>query len=97
MATYPPPPRLRTAPPLPAAPSTSPVPCRAGPSSKAARCPAGSAGFPPFTGGPFRYIDRIGVSKYVDTLNQLADKHGERFKPAPLLVDYAKAGRKFYP
>jgi hypothetical protein len=37
------------------------------------------------------------VSKYVDTLNQLADKHGERFKPAPLLVDYAKAGRKFYP
>ena len=57
----------------------------------------GGAGFPPFTGGPFRHIDRIGVSKYVDTLNQLADKHGERFKPAPLLVDYAKTGRKFYP
>ncbi len=55
------------------------------------------AGFPPFSGGPFRHIDRVGVSKYVDTLNQLADKHGERFKPAPLLVDYAKAGRKFYP
>ena len=55
------------------------------------------AGFPPFSGGPFRHIDRIGVSKYVDTLNQLADKHGDRFRPAPLLVDYAKAGRKFYP
>jgi 3-hydroxyacyl-CoA dehydrogenase len=55
------------------------------------------AGFPPFTGGPFRYIDRIGAAKYVDQLNQLADKYGSRFKPAQLLVDYAKANRKFHP
>jgi len=54
-------------------------------------------GFPPFTGGPFRYIDRIGAQKYVDTLNQLADRHGARFKPAPLLVDMAKSGKKFHP
>ncbi|EKX32693.1 hypothetical protein GUITHDRAFT_121133 [Guillardia theta CCMP2712] len=54
-------------------------------------------GFPPFTGGPkFRYVDRIGVSKYVDELNRLADKHGARFSPAPLLVDMAKQGKKFH-
>jgi len=54
-------------------------------------------GFPPFTGGPFRYIDSIGTSKYVDQLNRLADQHGPRFAPAPLLVDMAKTNKKFHP
>mmetsp|Transcript_2341 Transcript_2341/g.6231 ORF Transcript_2341/g.6231 Transcript_2341/m.6231 type:complete len:389 (+) Transcript_2341:63-1229(+) len=53
-------------------------------------------GFPPFSGGPFRYIDRIGVAKYTDQLNRLADKYGPRFQPAPLLVDMAKTGKKFH-
>ena len=53
-------------------------------------------GFPPFTGGPFRYVDSVGSAKYVDQLNRLAEQHGERFKPAPLLVDMAKTNKKFH-
>ncbi|HMZ68518.1 MAG TPA: 3-hydroxyacyl-CoA dehydrogenase NAD-binding domain-containing protein [Chitinophagales bacterium] len=53
-------------------------------------------GFPPFRGGPFRYIDSLGAAKTVDILNDLASKYGERFDPAQILIDYAKAGKKFY-
>lgn len=53
-------------------------------------------GFPPFRGGPFRYIDTLGAQKVVDILNDLTTKHGARFKPAQILVDYAKSGKKFY-
>lgn len=54
-------------------------------------------GFPPFRGGPFRYIDAEGASKVVDTFQRLAAKHGPRFKPAQILVDQAKSNAKFYP
>ena len=53
-------------------------------------------GFPPFRGGPFRYIDTLGAQQVVDILNDLATKHGARFKPAQILLDYAKSGKKFY-
>ena len=53
-------------------------------------------GFPPFRGGPFRYVDTLGAQQVVDILNDLASKHGARFKPAQILVDYAKSGKKFY-
>lgn len=53
-------------------------------------------GFPPFKGGPFRYIDNIGVSKIVSTLNELKDKHGIRFTPATILEEYAKNNKNFY-
>lgn len=53
-------------------------------------------GFPPFRGGPFRYIDSLGAQKVVDILNDLTVRFGERFEPAQILVDYAKAGKKFY-
>lgn len=58
-------------------------------------------GFLPFTGGPFRYIDRMGVSAFVDRLNALRDLHGPRFEPAPILVKMAKSKaakrQRFYP
>lgn len=54
-------------------------------------------GFPPFTGGPFRYIDREGAAKILALMDDLTAKYGARFKPAQLLRDYAKEGRKFYP
>lgn len=53
-------------------------------------------GFPPFRGGPFRYVDSCGPQKIVDTFNRLAQKHGGRFKPAQILVDLAKENGKFY-
>jgi len=53
-------------------------------------------GFPPFTGGPFRYLDFAGMDNVVDRMNQFADEIDVRFKPAPLLVDMAKSGKKFY-
>jgi len=53
-------------------------------------------GFPPFLGGPFRYVDSVGVDKIVSQLNFLQEKYGERFKPAKLLVDMAEKGERFY-
>lgn len=53
-------------------------------------------GFPPFLGGPFRLVDRIGTSKYADMLKGFADKYGDQFAPAPLLLDMAKANKKFH-
>ncbi len=53
-------------------------------------------GFPPFLGGPFRYMDSIGASEVVNKLEALKVLHGERFTPAPALVDLAKSERGFY-
>ncbi len=53
-------------------------------------------GFPPFRGGPFRYMDSLGAQKTVDILRDLAAKYGARFEPAQIIVDYANAGKKFY-
>lgn len=54
-------------------------------------------GFPPFRGGPFHYIDQIGANHFVDTMNRLRDESGTGFEPAPILVSYAKEGKKFFP
>lgn len=54
-------------------------------------------GFPPFTGGPFRYVDHIGAQLVVDKLNTFTEQFGPRFKPAIILSDLAKSGQRFYP
>ncbi|HKP76721.1 MAG TPA: 3-hydroxyacyl-CoA dehydrogenase NAD-binding domain-containing protein, partial [Longimicrobiaceae bacterium] len=54
-------------------------------------------GFPPFRGGPFWYVDAVGAADVLQRLRALEAKHGKRFAPAKLLVDYAEAGRKFFP
>ncbi|HLR24683.1 MAG TPA: 3-hydroxyacyl-CoA dehydrogenase family protein, partial [Fodinibius sp.] len=53
-------------------------------------------GFPPFLGGPFRYIDREGAGTIVDRLENFQSGHGPRFKPADILEDHAASGEKFY-
>lgn len=53
-------------------------------------------GFAPFTGGPFSYMDTIGLAKVVAELDALAQKHGERFNPPKLLRDMAAKGETFY-
>ncbi len=54
-------------------------------------------GFPPFRGGPFRYIDSVGADEVVRRLEDLHGRFSARFAPAELLVDMARARRRFYP
>jgi 3-hydroxyacyl-CoA dehydrogenase/enoyl-CoA hydratase/3-hydroxybutyryl-CoA epimerase len=54
-------------------------------------------GFPAFRGGPLRLIDDIGASKVVSTLHELEDQYGDRFRPAPALVEMARQGGRYYP
>ncbi len=53
-------------------------------------------GYPPFLGGPFRYIDAKGAKTVLDELDKLVNGHGERFKPAPILEDHIKSNKPFY-
>ncbi len=53
-------------------------------------------GFPPFLGGPFRYIDRLTPAVVLSTLEELEQKHGARFTPAQIIRDYAEKNKKFY-
>lgn len=53
-------------------------------------------GFPPFFGGPFRYMDSMGTTKVTEKLNQLADKYGEKYLPCERLVEMAKRNERFY-
>ena len=53
-------------------------------------------GFPPFLGGPFRYADSMGPAELLRRLEHFQDKYGERFTPAPALVEAVKAHRTFH-
>lgn len=53
-------------------------------------------GFPPFTGGPFRYMDRVGIVEIVKDMERLQKTCGNRFKPADILVRMALKNGKFY-
>lgn len=53
-------------------------------------------GFPPFTGGPFRYIDAVGAKNLVDKMNRLAETVSPLYKPAGLLIEMAAGNKKFY-
>ncbi|MCA3901637.1 fatty acid oxidation complex subunit alpha FadJ [Vibrio vulnificus] len=53
-------------------------------------------GFPPFLGGPFRYMDQFGLKKLVEKMNQFAEKYGDRFAPCDGLLTRAGEGRRFY-
>ena len=53
-------------------------------------------GFAPFRGGPFRYLDQVGVANYVDMMHGFADKYGPQFEPCQLLQDYAATNKKFH-
>ncbi|MEI8655762.1 MULTISPECIES: fatty acid oxidation complex subunit alpha FadJ [Vibrio] len=53
-------------------------------------------GFPPFLGGPFRYMDHIGLPKLVEMMNKHAEKYGDRFAPCDGLLTRAGVGETFY-
>ena len=53
-------------------------------------------GFAPYTGGALSYIDGIGAADFVALCDDLASRHGDHFKPTPLLKDMATKGDSFY-
>ncbi len=53
-------------------------------------------GFPPFLGGPFRFINAQGADRLTERLTHYRDQLGERFMPAPAFFDLAKQGIGFY-
>jgi len=54
-------------------------------------------GFPPFRGGPFRYVDAVGVEEILSKLQAFDGRFPGRFTPADVLVDMAHAHKRFYP
>ncbi|KAL4105072.1 hypothetical protein QTP88_020347 [Uroleucon formosanum] len=55
-------------------------------------------GFPPFSGGPFRWVDWYGADKLVLKMQTFQNDYGLPFKPCQLLLDHAKdKSKKFYP
>jgi 3-hydroxyacyl-CoA dehydrogenase/enoyl-CoA hydratase/3-hydroxybutyryl-CoA epimerase len=53
-------------------------------------------GFAPWTGGPLSYIDMLGTGHFVELCDRLAQQHGERFLPNPMLRDLARRGMAIY-
>lgn len=53
-------------------------------------------GFPPFLGGPFRYIDTEGADTIINRMQSLQKEHGSRFKPADLLLDKSGSQDPFH-
>ena len=53
-------------------------------------------GYPPFRGGPLRYLDSMGAAAAVAELRRLQQAWGPRFEPAPLLMQLADSGRRFH-
>jgi 3-hydroxyacyl-CoA dehydrogenase/enoyl-CoA hydratase/3-hydroxybutyryl-CoA epimerase len=54
-------------------------------------------GFPPFLGGPFKYMDAEGLRNIVDRMRKLEGKYGNRFTPARSLVEKAERGERYFP
>ncbi len=54
-------------------------------------------GFPPFLGGPFRWMDTLGPAAVVALMAKYEAALGPQFAPPRRLVDMAAAGTLFYP
>jgi 3-hydroxyacyl-CoA dehydrogenase/enoyl-CoA hydratase/3-hydroxybutyryl-CoA epimerase len=52
-------------------------------------------GFAPFTGGPFRYMDKVGLDAVLLKFEKYKEL-GSRFKPTKILTDNAQSSTKFY-
>ncbi len=53
-------------------------------------------GFAPWSGGPFSWLDMIGVGKAAEIAAGLAETHGPRFAVPALLSEMADKGETFY-
>lgn len=53
-------------------------------------------GFPPFLGGPFRYMDSQGLPKILSLMEKLAETKGPRFTPAQIIRERNANNQRFY-
>lgn len=53
-------------------------------------------GFPPFRGGPFRYVDAEGPGRIQQLLLRHVQQHGDRFAPADSLTRHAQDGTTYH-
>ncbi|MFT7260997.1 MAG: 3-hydroxyacyl-CoA dehydrogenase/enoyl-CoA hydratase/3-hydroxybutyryl-CoA epimerase [Glaciecola sp.] len=53
-------------------------------------------GFPPFLGGPFRYMDTLGLAHVVSRLEHYAVTYSDKYQPAELLLTMREKGATFY-
>ncbi|MGA2332516.1 MAG: fatty acid oxidation complex subunit alpha FadJ [Syntrophales bacterium] len=53
-------------------------------------------GFPSFLGGPFRYMDSLGLPKILSLMTELEKRYGARFTPASILRDRTAKNQRFY-
>ena len=55
-------------------------------------------GFPPFHGGPFRYVDTVGAESVLRWMDKFAGDFGSTFAACDLLKDHARdPSKKFHP
>lgn len=52
-------------------------------------------GHPAWRGGPMCYADTVGLKKVYDRILEFQERHGELWKPAPLLKQLAEQGKTF--
>ena len=53
-------------------------------------------GFAPWSGGPFGWVDMVGVQNVVNLCNTLSESEGQRFVAPKILLDMAKNNETFY-
>lgn len=53
-------------------------------------------GFPPFLGGPFRYMDTLGIKHVVERLTYYQQQLGDKFTPAACLTNMVEQNQTFY-
>ena len=53
-------------------------------------------GFAPWSGGPFGWVDMLGVQNVVNMCNTLSESEGQRFVAPQILLDMAKNNETFY-
>ncbi|MBC3766727.1 fatty acid oxidation complex subunit alpha FadJ [Neptunicella marina] len=53
-------------------------------------------GFPPFLGGPFRYMDALGIDHVVKRLQHYQQIAGDKFTPAQILLTMQESKETFY-
>jgi 3-hydroxyacyl-CoA dehydrogenase/enoyl-CoA hydratase/3-hydroxybutyryl-CoA epimerase len=54
-------------------------------------------GFPPFLGGPFKYVDLCGPKEFLTRMRTLEGKFGQRFAPPKTFVQLADHDRYYFP